>query len=872
MEDRMNKSKTIFSLFLMIIGMGLTYGTTSHQIDFESIPGAYEGMEINHQFEQSHGVVFSLENGDSPCLAKIGPPMVAFGGPGENGPHKGEDLPAPDQGIGQFFLADDKVLGVNSPLILTFVNPVTYASGVIIDIDNYEKWTITARDENGAPLETVILESYDGDTGDGTATPWSISLPQGVIKSIRIKGERPNPVNFGLAFDNFQFCHPPQAKDDVLGNWVGTGIWSKDTETQGWMRLSSEDAIQVRSGDLDGDGFDDIICWYENMGVWAKYSSTYEWVKFNNGVDLNWIGCGDLNGDGKDDLLGSWAIGVWWRDSESGDWFRLHADPALMVSAGDVDGDGIDDLVGVWDFESAIWAKTSGDGIWKRYTISEFTTDIDCGDFNGDGYADIVGVFSIGVWWVDTQTRDWTRLHKDPTLTMACGDVDGDGRSDFLGVWPEPLSGVWIKYIHDEVWHQLIPNSASTIATGVLSDYANVIIQQGSQPVISGNSRFDFSFQRITTISSPLIFTIKNSGYGPLEIQSIEFSGGDSEQFNLIPPTATGPLSPTFSRYFQVSYQPLSRGAHTAVITIQTNDPNQNSFTFEVKGYGEGEYGFDRKWGSEGSGNGQFNTIYDIAIDSQKRVFVVDSPNNRVQVFDQQGGYITKFGNAGSGDGQFNHPVSIAIDKNDNIYVAEFKGNRIQKFDSQLGFLCMWGSAGNGDGEFDHPVDVSVDQNLRIYVSDLYNHRIQIFNQQGGFINKFGQQGLGDGEFNYPHGTEVDSAGYIYVVGENTNRIQVFNPDLTFNRSWGEEGSGDGQFMHPSGISIGPDGFIFITDRWNSRIQKYTPQGIFVNQFGNQGNGDGQLEYPMELQVSPEGEVYVVDTGNFRIQVFRPQL
>ena len=72
-----------------------------------------------------------------------------------------------------------------------------------------------------------------------------------------------------------------------------------------------------------------------------------------------------------------------------------------------------------------------------------------------------------------------------------------------------------------------------------------------------------------------------------------------------------------------------------------------------------------------------------IAVDSSGNVYVADSGNNRIQKFDPNGTFITKWGTSGSGNGQFDGPDGIAIDDSGNVYVADWNNNRIQKFDSE---------------------------------------------------------------------------------------------------------------------------------------------------------------------------------------------
>ena len=109
---------------------------------------------------------------------------------------------------------------------------------------------------------------------------------------------------------------------------------------------------------------------------------------------------------------------------------------------------------------------------------------------------------------------------------------------------------------------------------------------------------------------------------------------------------------------------------------------------------------FITKWGSFGSGPGQFFGTYGITVatDSLNNVYVTSG--YKVQKFTQDGGFLLAWGSYGSGDGQFGiYPMGMAIDSSDNVYVADCGNNRIQKFDSNGNFITKWGSLGSGNGE-----------------------------------------------------------------------------------------------------------------------------------------------------------------------------
>jgi hypothetical protein len=104
-----------------------------------------------------------------------------------------------------------------------------------------------------------------------------------------------------------------------------------------------------------------------------------------------------------------------------------------------------------------------------------------------------------------------------------------------------------------------------------------------------------------------------------------------------------------------------------------------------------------------------FYKPYSVAVDSSGYVYVADTANHRIQKFDSVGNFITKWGSKGTGDGEFDWPYGIVVDSSDNVYVADTGNHRIQKFDADGNFITKWGSPGTGDGEFDHPIGIAVD-------------------------------------------------------------------------------------------------------------------------------------------------------------------
>ncbi|MFH0813304.1 MAG: C13 family peptidase [Pseudomonadota bacterium] len=281
---------------------------------------------------------------------------------------------------------------------------------------------------------------------------------------------------------------------------------------------------------------------------------------------------------------------------------------------------------------------------------------------------------------------------------------------------------------------------------------------------------------------------------------------------------------------------------------------------------------FVTKWGSYGSGDGEFNVPSGIAVDGSGFVYVAESGNCRIQKFTPDGQFVAKWGSEGSGDGEFYVPHGIAVDGSGFVYVTDTYNYRIQKFTSDGRFVAKWGSWKDREvGEFDDVSGIAVDGSGFVYVGDTYSvmdARIQKFTPHGQFVTQWGSYGDGDGQFYEPYGIAVDGSGFVYVTDGGHSRIQKFTSDGQFVAKWGSEGSGDGEFSGTFGIAVDGSGFVYVADSSHSRIQKFTSDGQFVAKWGSEGSRDGEFNLPFGIAADGSGFVYVLDAGNDRIQKF----
>lgn len=127
-------------------------------------------------------------------------------------------------------------------------------------------------------------------------------------------------------------------------------------------------------------------------------------------------------------------------------------------------------------------------------------------------------------------------------------------------------------------------------------------------------------------------------------------------------------------------------------------------------------YSFLSKWGSAGSGDGQFQDPHGVAVDGSGNVYVADTQNHRVQKFTSDGVFVTKWGNVGSGDGQFSWHYGVAVDGSGSVYVLDTNNQRVQKFTTQLGFSLTVNKVGSGSVT-KSPDQVTYDFGSKVYLT-----------------------------------------------------------------------------------------------------------------------------------------------------------
>jgi DNA-binding beta-propeller fold protein YncE len=167
----------------------------------------------------------------------------------------------------------------------------------------------------------------------------------------------------------------------------------------------------------------------------------------------------------------------------------------------------------------------------------------------------------------------------------------------------------------------------------------------------------------------------------------------------------------------------------------------------------------------------------DIAIDETRgRLYVADpshqkSTEHYVRVLDLEGNYLGEVGEGrGLGDGHLLFPTYLTLDPEGNLYVSDTMNSRVSVFDPDGRFLRAIGGRGDGFGRFDKPKGVALDSFGNLYVVDSSWSNVQIFGPEAEVLLFFGGRGGYPGLLRNPTGIAIARATNTIFVGDYLNR------------------------------------------------------------------------------------------------------
>lgn len=171
-----------------------------------------------------------------------------------------------------------------------------------------------------------------------------------------------------------------------------------------------------------------------------------------------------------------------------------------------------------------------------------------------------------------------------------------------------------------------------------------------------------------------------------------------------------------------------------------------------------------------------------LAIDTQNRLlYVSDIAQDQILVYDADTFKLKrKMGTTGKNHelttpGDFAKPTGVAVDKEGNLFVADTLNNRIEIFDADGQFIRTWGKNGDGPGYLARPKGVAIDSDGHVWVADGMQDRVQVFTPEGQLLITFGGHGLLPGMFQGLVNVATDTKrNRVYTSEIYPGRLQEF--------------------------------------------------------------------------------------------------
>jgi len=191
---------------------------------------------------------------------------------------------------------------------------------------------------------------------------------------------------------------------------------------------------------------------------------------------------------------------------------------------------------------------------------------------------------------------------------------------------------------------------------------------------------------------------------------------------------------------------------------------------------------FDKQHRAQASISQGLSSPAGLAIDNENRfLYVCDTDLDQVLVYDADPPYklLRTIGKAGSKHelttpGDFSRPTNAAVDPDGDLYVADTFNDRVEVFDADGNFIREFGKAGDGPGYFTRPKGIAIDSDGHVWVADAMQDRVQVFTPEGRLLIWMGNHGLLPGQFSMVSGVTIDKQNRVITSEQYPGRVQIF--------------------------------------------------------------------------------------------------
>jgi DNA-binding beta-propeller fold protein YncE len=207
-----------------------------------------------------------------------------------------------------------------------------------------------------------------------------------------------------------------------------------------------------------------------------------------------------------------------------------------------------------------------------------------------------------------------------------------------------------------------------------------------------------------------------------------------------------------------------------------------------------------------------------IDISDAGKVFVADTGNHRIQVFDLAGKFQYMF-TVKTGSSKFSSdPVDVAVSElDDYLYISDNDNHKIRGYKQNGTLEFEVGGFGEDRGHFRYPAQMALNDHHELYVVDVLNTRIQKFSPFGEYLSDIGAWGVLEGTFFRPKGIFVDKKARVFVSDSYLGVVQVFSDFGKYLGIICDKGT-KRVFQSPVGMIIDKDNRLLVVEMRGNKI------------------------------------------------------
>lgn len=250
-----------------------------------------------------------------------------------------------------------------------------------------------------------------------------------------------------------------------------------------------------------------------------------------------------------------------------------------------------------------------------------------------------------------------------------------------------------------------------------------------------------------------------------------------------------------------------------------------------------------------------------------RKIFVSDTDNQRIAVFDYDGKPLYSFGKDGTGQGEFKFPYGITVDNSGKVYVADLITGKISVFDQSGKFIKYFA---DDQKIFQKPAGLFFFDN-QIFVTDVQQHQVTAFTLDGQKTLELGKKGNGDGELSSPNAVTV-TKDFIYVSDTGNDRVEKFNRSGQFIATiTGSDSLTQGSgFVNVRGVAVDGKGTLYVVSNLTNKLWGIDKSGKpAFDPVGELGDENNQFGQPNGMYIDDQGRIYIADSLNQRIMVYQ---